>query len=390
MNILFLTSRIPFPPNRGDKLRTYNFIKILSQKHKIILVCLYEKKEELEYKSGLIDFVDEIHMIKVNKYFSYIKVISGLLFSKLPSQICYYHYKKVKNEISKILEIKKIDVIYSHLIRMAEYVKNYKSFSKILDYTDAISIEYLRSLPYRNSVLSKLFFKLESIKTLKYEKKICERFDKCWFIGKEDPQKIWTEIPSNIEIMPNPVKKTKFKTNYETTNSLVFLGNLSVPHNIFAVKYLVEKIMPEILKDFPKCALKIIGANPKFEITNFNGKNSTKILGFIDDLSQELINSDIFIAPLFFSAGMQNKILEAMEVGVPIITTSNVSKPIIGDSEDILEIANNFKEFLASTRKILKNKKLRETLGRNSRKYIDANFSEDKISELLFDKINCQ
>lgn len=379
MNLLFVTSRVPYPPNRGDKVRTFNFLKVLSRNHSITLFSYIGKEKEKKYRKELNKFCDNIYFVKKTRVHHLFALARGLI-NKKPFQVNYYYFPGEKKKLEKIVRKHNIKIIYTHLIRMAPMIKDL-SANKILDYTDAISMEYDRSLPHRKNLIEKLFFSLEAKRTRRYEKKIIHDFDEGWFISREDANNLDLQ-GEKIKIIPNPIRICESKSNYKLFNRLVFVGNMSVPHNISAAQFVADKLMPKLIRSF-EVEFDIIGAQPAQVIKNLHSKNNTKVLGFVQDLFEELHKSDIFIAPMFYSAGVQNKVLEAMSIGLPVVTSPNVARSINAINNQHLLVGENTDEYLLIIKKLLNNEDLRKRIGKGGFNLINEKFSMKKIRDKL-------
>ncbi len=386
MKILFLTSRPPYPPNRGDKVRTNLFLNIIAKEHKVFLFSFIEKEIEKEYYHNLKPLCEKVFFIKQQKIISFVKLFLGL-FNILPFQVNYYYSKKNCNKIEEIVKKNNIDCAYTHLIRMAPFSKDLNCF-KILDYTDAISMEYKRSLPFRKNLLKKIFYSIEASRTIKFEKKIVDYFDVSWFISKDDISFLNFSRNSKVKIVTNPVKISKQKSDFIKKNVIIFVGNLSVPHNINAVEFIFNKVMPNLITKDNNIKFHVVGADPVKIIQDMNGRRNTKIIGFVEDLYGELIDSDIFVAPMFFSAGIQNKVLEAMSVGLPVITTQNVASSLDCKHKIELLVAENAEDFIRMINNLLDDKELRENIGRNCHNFIKQNFSMEIVERKIQNSLN--
>lgn len=380
MNLLFLTSRIPFPPNRGDKVRTFFFLKELCRIHNVTLISLVEIEDEKEYKTELDKYCNEVILIHKSKLQHLVRFACGLI-NRIPFQVNYYNFPSLREEVKTIVKKNKIDLVYTHLIRMAPIVQDLK-IRKILDYTDAISMEYKRSLPHRKSVLAKLFYAWEAKRTRRYEQIIINRFDEGWFISDEDILNLNLQSNKKIKLVPNPVNMGILKNEYTLKKRLLFVGNMSVAHNISAVQFITNKLMPEIIKKY-QIEFHIIGAHPNEEVMALDGLHNTKIIGFVDDLYAELIKSDIFLAPMFFSAGVQNKVLEAMAVGLPVITTDNVVRSIMATNGVNVVCCDTEREFVNSSLDLLKNMEKRKKIGEAGYDLMKSTFSLEHIRNIL-------
>ncbi len=378
---LFLTSRLPYPPNRGDRVRTYFLLQEFCRHYSVTLLCLYSDKAELQYIHYLQNFCAKLKLIHHSSLQGLWNVIVGL-FTKTPFQVCYYKNRKFRKEIRQELNENHYTVIYTHLIRLVPYVLADKDCYKILDYTDCISMEYRRSL-YCRKFPAKLFFTWEAGRTAAYEQAVMTFFNERWVISPVDFKTLKLNEQSASFIIPNPVNLCENDKNYSLNYRLIFVGNMSVPHNIYAANYVASEIMPELIKEFPTLSFHIIGANPVNSIKALSGKNNTFVLGYVRDLYNELLASDIFIAPMFFCAGIQNKLLEAMACGVPVVTTPEVADSLDCIHNNELLVATDRVTFVNNCLLLLQDNVLREAIGQKAKQKIKEYYSHDKIHSLL-------
>ncbi|MCD6181912.1 MAG: glycosyltransferase [Candidatus Cloacimonetes bacterium] len=379
-NLLVLTSRIPYPPDRGDKVRTFFFLKELGKLYNVTLLSLIEDPGELKFKDELLNYCDDVYLFHKSKKQHLIQFAKGF-FNRIPFQVNYYNFPSLKKRIRDVVEEKDIEIIYTHLIRMAPMVQDL-NIRKIIDYTDAISMEYERSLPHRKDLITKLFFGWEMKRTRKYEKQIINQFDQGWFISDEDIINLGLQDNHKVLRVPNPVEIYEPKSDYSSTGKIIFVGNMSIAHNIAAVEFVVNKLMPKILLKMD-LEFHVLGAHPVESVKALHGKSNTIIHGFVEDIYSELRNADVFLAPMFFSAGVQNKVLEAMAVGLPVVTTENVAKSIMAESGEQLIAAKETNDFVDSVLKLMGSEDTRRALGEAGYEHVKAHFSIQCLQEIL-------
>ncbi|GAI56451.1 unnamed protein product, partial [marine sediment metagenome] len=145
MRILYLTSRLPYPLYKGDKLRAYHQIKYLSRRHSVTLCSLIDSKEELSYINELEKYCECIETILLKPYFSYLSAFS-YVFSRIPLQVGYYYSRKMKKKIDELLTSERFDIIHTQLVRMTPYIKDHRKTPKVLDMVDTLSLNMKRRL----------------------------------------------------------------------------------------------------------------------------------------------------------------------------------------------------------------------------------------------------
>jgi|694.fasta_scaffold28739_2 sugar transferase (PEP-CTERM/EpsH1 system associated) len=382
MKIVVLTSRIPYPLEKGDKLRIFHQIKHLSESHEICLICLNENSQSID-TSVLREMVSEFHVVPISKWKIPFRLIFAL-FHNLPFQVEYFLDRKNKKKIEAIIQDFNPNHIYCQLIRTAEYVKNLFQFDKTIDYMDAFSAAAMRRAKTEKG-LNKIFWKIESGRVKNYERSIFDYFKHHAIITEQDRNLL--AIPSNqkITIVPNGVDTSHFKnSNQNKKYDLVFAGNMNYPPNIAAAIFLVEEILPKLLSQFPNVTLLIAGANPSSDVQNLASENVT-VSGWMNDIREAYCESRVFVAPMFIGAGMQNKILEAMSSELPVITTSLAAEAFPEKKLSKLIEANTAFEFAKAIQYYLLNEAAQLSDGKNNRLYVEEKYSW-KISNKKLDQ----
>ena len=372
MKIVVLTSRIPYPLEKGDKLRIFHQIRHLSTKHEICLVCLNENAEEID-TSVLKEMVSELHILKLAKWKIPFRMLFAL-FHKLPFQVTYFLEWKNKKKIETVIQNFQSEHIYCQLIRTSEYVKDLFQFDKSIDYMDAFSAAALRRAKTEKG-FQKLFWKIENERVKKYERSIFDYFNHHSIISEQDRNLLAIPSNKNISIVPNGVDTAYFKNlNQNKKHDLVFAGNMNYPPNIAAAIFLVEEILPKLISQFPKITLLIAGANPSTEVQKLACENVT-VSGWMNDIREAYCQSRVFVAPMFIGAGMQNKILEAMSSELPVITTTLAAEAFKeNDLSNVIEANSSF-EFAKAIQYYLLNEGAQVSDGKKNRIYVEEKYS---------------
>ena len=381
MKIVVLTSRIPYPLEKGDKLRIFHQIKHLSQTHEICLICLNESSDKID-TSVLKELVSELHIIQLAKWKIPFRMFFAL-FHNLPFQVTYFLELKSKKKIETLIQDFKTEHIYCQLIRTSEYVKDLFQFEKTIDFMDAFSAAAMRRAATGKGI-RRFFWRVENERAKNYERSIFDYFNNHSIISLQDRNLL--AIPSNkkIDIVPNGVDTSNFKNlNLLKKHDIVFAGNMNYPPNIAAAIFLVEEILPKLISQFPEITLLIAGANPSSEVLNLASAR-VKVSGWMSDIRQAYCESRIFVAPMFIGAGMQNKILEAMSSELPVITTSLAAEAFSDKNQSNLIEANTTFEFAKAIQYYLLNEAAQHSDGKSNRLYVEEKYSW-KISNQKLD-----
>ncbi len=384
MRILFLTSRLPYPPNRGDKLRVLNFFRSLSKEHEIHLASFITREEEKSYTTYLEPYCADITLVLQTPIRS-ILTVAKRIFTPYPLQVNYYHSPRMEKVLDELRNQKKFDLIYAHLIRMAPYAASFPHTYRILDLTDLISEEIKRSLPFRND-LSKVLYRIELPKITKFETSIVNSFNECWLISDYENEILTAKnLTTKVVTIRNGVN---YESYYPTgvprqRNRLIFVGHMGVFHNIDAAQYLCREILPCVRGKIPGIEIQIVGAEPVSKARKLASLPGVHVLGFVENLPSLLNQAGMFVAPLRFSAGVQNKVLEAMATGTPVITTSHVNNGIGAVDEKSILLADSTEEFVDRIIELYSDPVKSDQIGYEGAEFVRSNFSWEQVLKRL-------
>ena len=378
--IVIITSRFPFPLDKGDKLRIYHQIKYISKYHNIYLIALNtEGKIKQHSFKQLEQYCKEIHVIHLSLIVRMINIFRSILTYE-PLQVGYFYSKNAHRKVEAIINKIKPDWCYGQLIRTAKYIYNYEN--NIIDYMDAFSKGIERRIKKFPKYIQPII-KYESKIVRDFEKKVFNHFKKHSIITYNDRRYIQHSNANNITIIPNGVDTTYFAPRHNVVKKydIVFVGNMNYPPNIEAARYICEEIVPIIKRKYKKCKVLIGGTNPNKKIKNMSNKD-IKISGWVEDIRAIYASGRIFVAPMFIGTGLQNKLLEAMAMGIPCITTELANNALRANSSQII-IANNNTEFANACIDILKNDKKANSLRENGLNFIKENYDWNLINHKL-------
>jgi polysaccharide biosynthesis protein PslH len=384
MRLFFILPRVPYPTEKGDKLRAFHQIKQLSKHHEIILCALNDGDLHEDAILVLKKFVSAIHIIPISK-FSIAFNLFKTLFSKKPLQVGYFYNTASAAKINKLIGEYKPDHLFCQLIRVAEYVKGIP-IPKTLDYQDVFSKGVERRLATSPFYL-KPFLKIEYNRLLRYEHDAFDAFDNKIIISVPDRDLIPHPDRNRIVVVGNGVDTGFFMPmQREKEYDLVFTGNMGYPPNIKSAEFLVNEILPEVLPHRPALRLLIAGANPHLRVMVLKS-SQVDVSGWVPDMRECYAGARIFIAPMQIGTGLQNKLLEAMAMKIPCITSPLAFQALNArDGEDIL-VAQTPKEYAACILELLNNPEKAAKIAQNGYDFVHKNFTweteTEKINQLI-------
>ncbi|MEI6123385.1 MAG: glycosyltransferase [Bacteroidota bacterium] len=330
MKLFILLSRVPFPLEKGDKLRAFNHIRCLSKYHEVHLFCLSDTEIHPQAVEVLEKYCMTITIARISK----LRIYFGLLrtiFTRLPFQVGFFYNSIIKRKIlAKIAEVKP-DHVFCQLIRVTEYVKDLK-IPKTLDFQDVFS-KGAERMSSDSSLLMNFILKIEAKRVKKYEYTVFDYFNNKIIISAPDRDAIDHPDNQSIHVIPNGVDTDFFKPNIAIKHyDILFTGNMAYPPNINGVEFLVYQILPRLLKFRPEIKILIAGASPDKRVLRLASKNVT-VSGWVEDIRTSYSDSKIFVAPMQIGTGLQNKLLEAMAMKLPCVTSGLANNALMSVEE---------------------------------------------------------
>lgn len=373
MKILVFLPRFPYPLNKGDKLRAFNQIKELAKNNDVFLFSLTHKTIKDDYIKELKQYCKQIHVEKLSLFAVLFSLIKSI-FSRQPLQVALFTTKKSKRRFQDFFSKTSPDISYFQFVRSAEYAKEV-SLPRVLDFQDCLSINILRRANISN-IFDKLVLSNESKRLTYYENNMFDIFSALTIITAQDRDCLQSNRKNEVHIIENGVSQSYFIYNktFEKKYDIIFSGNMSYKPNIVAAKYLIREIMPIVWKKMPKAKVVLAGSNPTKELQALSNENVI-VTGWVDDMRDYYAQSRIFIAPMQIGSGLQNKLLEAMAMSLPCITTPIAFAAIdCKENEDIL-VADNSKDLADNVVALLTDEVLYSSIAKNGNAFVQNHFS---------------
>ncbi len=375
-----LASRFPLPLEKGDKLRLYHHLRYLAQSHEIYLVSLTEEPFEQTLLRDLELLCREIYVIPHSRASNLLHGLWGLLRG-WPASVGYFFKPSTYGKVRAVLERIRPDAIYVQLIRMATYTEGIRGARLFIDYMDAFSLRANRqakasAVPYR------WFWQCESWLISRYERRVSDRFELKYVIAETDRDWLENRGVSGLQLLSNGVDSSYFSpSNHHVDYDLVFVGNLSYEPNMRAAQYLVEQIGKTLKERRPGLRILLAGARPHDAVVALTN-DWVHLQGDLEDIRVAYASGRVFVAPITLGSGQQNKILEAMAMGLPCVTSIQVADGIGADPE-LLLVADQLPDYAAVIEELLDNDERRHRLGQAGRAFVMKHFDWHQCSKAL-------
>lgn len=378
-----LVSRFPYPLDKGDKLRAFHQLKELNDHFDVTLVALSSRSIPDKERKIVEEHCAHLIVYRQNRLSQLINIFLSLINNE-PLQVGYFFNRKVKREIKQLIQEHDFKQIYCQLLRTAKYIDDEFHIPKTLDYQDAFSAGVERRISAQ-PFYSRWLFKLEAKRLRSYEGRLFDFFDLKTMISEQDKQLILHPQMKEIQCVPNGIDPSFFKEiPIDQSYDFVFVGNMSYPPNIEAVIYIEEFILPR----FPESKLLISGASPSQKVKRIaEASDQVELTGWVDDIRTSYAKGHIFLAPMMIGTGMQNKLLEAMAMGVPCVTTSLANNAIQGTHQQEIMVAETPEEFIEAIQELNQNTELYNSIKENARKFVSERYSWKRTTGKLIQEM---
>jgi len=384
MKLLVILPRFPYPIEKGDKLRAYHQLRILSEKFSILLVAISHSKVSKADMAKISPYCSEIILVRQGLLRSAFNILRALV-KGWPLQAGYYYSSKAQRLINTLYRNHKPGHIYCQLLRTAAFAEKLPG-PKTLDYQDVFSKGIERRIPTANFIMRPLL-KFEFNRLQQYERKLFAIFDFKTIISKPDRDYISHPDRDQIVIVPNGVDRKYFSPQKRTiTHELIFTGNMGYPPNVDCAEYLVNKVLPFVHLTHPNVKLMLAGAAPHHRVKVLASEFVT-VTGWVDDIRTCYSSASVFLAPMQIGTGLQNKLLEAMSMRLPCITSGLCNSALGAEHGKEILVGDSPDEVAGHIIFLLDHQEQRAQIAENGFYFSQRNFSWSNATAKLSDII---
>lgn len=380
MKIFVLLPRFPYPLEKGDKLRAYHQIRHLSKNHEIHLCAINDVRLRASDIEALKPFCETIHVIDISRG-QILYNITRAFFSGKPLQVGYFYSSRGQRKIRKLLDEIQPDHIYCQLVRVAEYVKH-SPIAKTLDYQDVFSKgaeRRSRTAPF----FLRPVLRSEYRRLLKYEHEVFDLFDNKTIISVQDRDLIPHPDRGQIAVVINGVDTDFFTPREaEPEYDIVFTGNMGYPPNVDAAIYLAREVLPKVREKRPGTTLTLAGATPHASVQALRNDHVI-VTGWVEDIRDSYAKARLFIAPMRIGTGLQNKLLEAMAMRIPSITSPLANQALNARHGQEILVGNSTDEYASLILEVLGDESIARKLAANGHQFIHRNYNWAAATQVL-------
>lgn len=390
MNILFLSTEIPYPVDHGHHLRTANILEMLAKKHHIFFVGFAKDEAELRYKKDLAKICKSADIFILSPgilKWRYWRLALLSVFSNLPFNVKKYYQRDAATKIQALIRQHNIRLVHCDMLHVGIYLPAFHNLSKILTEHNVESLRLQRWQKVEKNPLVRLFLYLQWKKLYCLERQLCSQFDTCIVVSEADKQELLKMgAGNNFEIIPNGVDCCYFAPEGDSVipKTLIWTGGMDNPYNRDAVDYFLEHILPLVEQEIPDLRVSFVGKSPTPKLLKKAKQDRhIQIEGYVDDVRPHLNRAAVFIAPLRSGSGTKIKILNALAMAKPVVTTSIGAEGIDVTNNYNILISDTPEAFAQQIIYLITHPEVAKIIGRNGRRLMLEKYDWQVIEEKM-------
>jgi len=386
VRVLFLSQRVPYPPNRGDKITTWRLIERMRRSHEVRVVAFAHDDEDRQAASHLSGLGIPTTAIPIDLRRQKLRALP-LLFGSRPLTLGVYGSSALQRAVDELAP--SCDVGYAYSSSMGAFLEPHARLRRVMHFAELDSDKW-RQYAERSRWPMSAVYAREQRTLLAFERRIAHSFDENVLCTPLEQRVFEREIPgARSLVMRNGVDLAFYRPQPERAEPghLVFVGVMDYLPNIDGCTWFVREILPRLRARCPTARLSIVGSRPTPEVLALGREPGVTVTGFVDDPREWLARASVSVAPLRIARGIQNKVLEALAMGLPVVGTTSATQGVEGEPGRDFLLANSGDEQVAAIARLIEDPQLARKLGAQGRAFVESRYDWDvalrPLDELL-------
>lgn len=385
MNILYLAHRLPFPPNKGDKLRSYHQLTHLAKHHRVWCACFVDTPEDARLAYKLETSCHQFKAVRLTPIQARLRGLLGMAKGRTITE-SFYDHPEMWRTLRAWSAQQNFDAVVAFSSSMSPYALAVPAERRVLDLCDLDSEkwhDYARS----SRGLSKLFYQTEARRLARQERAWVKTFDATLLITEQEAKPLRADVEHDrIHVIANgvaipdssAVSLGAVPEHAKKRSTIGFVGVMDYRPNVDAVCWFVKTCWAAIRRSSPQAVFRIVGRSPHRQVRALSRVAGVEVVGSVVDIAPEVRSFDVSVAPLRIARGLQNKVLEAMAYAKPVVLTSGAAEGIGGTHEREYLIADDPQTFTNQVLSLLGDASERRRLGDNARRFVQDSYNWDE------------
>ncbi|WP_018936874.1 TIGR03087 family PEP-CTERM/XrtA system glycosyltransferase [Thioalkalivibrio sp. ALJ24] len=329
-DLLYLVHRIPWPPNKGDKIRSHHILRYLTQRYRVHLGTFIDDPADHAYVAELEEICTSVCARPLPRRRAQLRALSGLITGE-PLTLPWYRDRTLQRWVDHTLRSHDISRALAFSSAMAQYLPTSGDLTRVIDFVDVDSDKWTQYAPTRNWPMSAVY-RREGQRLLASERRMAESAHASVFVSPDEARAFRERAPgvaSRVHALNNGVDADYFSPAAVAGASpypdgcrpIVFTGAMDYWPNVDAVLWFADHVLPSLRESCPDVEFFIVGSRPAAEVLALAERPGVTVTGFVDDIRVWIAHARLAVAPLRIARGVQNKVLEAMALARPVVAT---------------------------------------------------------------------
>lgn len=386
MRILFLSNRVPYPPTKGEKIRSYHEIAELSRRHEVHLVTMADAGIDEDSVAFLGKQCASVGVAYRSRYAAGFSAF-GALTSGRPLSIAAFDSRSFRNLVVERVRSTRPDILFAYTAAVAPSLEGLSGTPRVIDFVDADSEKY-RVYSRRRGFPQSLLYAFEANRLARYEGRLASEFDASIVVTAAEAEIVRRHSPSSHPVvLPNGVDLELFRPSPDAERppkpNIVFTGVMGYYPNVDAVTYFARDVMPHLRAQVPEAQFLIVGRDPVGAVRRLADLPGVVVTGTVPDVRPYLADAALAVAPFRIARGVQNKVLEAMASGLPVVGTSLAFQGLAASAADGVRMADSPDTLATAVATLLRNEGERRECGRHARLFVERHHHWGRFGEKL-------
>lgn len=385
-NVVFLCHRVPHPPDRGDRISTYHALRQLREAgSKVRVGCLCEDDRDLQAVEELRGVVDAVCAPRIDRRLRKITCFRGLVTGE-PLTLPYFRSRELQKQVDRWLDEDPPDVVFLYSSSMALYVMDRREQTRVMHFAELDSDKW-RQYAAAGGAAARFIYGREARVLLEFERRIAREFDASLVISEVEKALFVRDIPNVVPtVVPNGVDVEHFRSRgdqHREPHTVIFTGVMDYEPNVDAVTWFAEECFPTIRAEHADARFLIVGNRPTDAVRALGEQPGVEVTGWVEETPPYFDRASAAIAPLRIARGLQNKVLEAMSMGLPVVATTVAAQGLGDVPSDTLPIADDAETTTATILRLFADPAEARAIGGRAAEFVRRVFTWDQAFERL-------
>jgi sugar transferase (PEP-CTERM/EpsH1 system associated) len=394
-DLLLLIHRIPYPPNKGDKIRSYHLLKHLAGQYRVHLATFVDDADDWQHVPKVEAMCASSHFAPLNPTLARVRSLGALVRNRSLS-LDYYRDAGLERWVDATVATHKIDRVLVFSSAMAQYADKYPQARRVVDFCDVDSDKWRQYADQKSWPMSWLY-RHEARQLLSYERRVARDYDASLFVSAPEAalfRDLAPESSARIGFFNNGVDTDYFSPDGDYANpypagerAVVFTGAMDYWPNVDAVTWFAHEVFPALRARYADLRFYIVGARPTQAVRDLEKLAGVSVTGTVPDVRPYIAHAQAAVAPLRIARGIQNKVLEAMAMATPVVVSPQALEGIDAEPGQDLVLADGAGAFVEAVDGMLQVR--RNDMGRAARSRVERQYSWPSNLACIGERLEC-